>query len=72
MRRLRDGAKRVLWLNPENRIAWGMDDSEMLRYLPYCTLARECNRLLHLEDVLEDLVQPALIRRGGALRANDL
>ena len=59
VRALRDRAKRVLWLNPENRVAWGMDDSEMLRYLPYCTVARECNRLRHLEEVVEDLLRPA-------------
>ena len=58
VRKLRDRAKRVLWLNPEHRIAWGTDDSEMLRYSPYCTLVRECNRLRHLEEVVADLLQP--------------
>lgn len=59
VRALRDRAKRVVWLNPEPRGSWGTDDSEMLRYLPYCALARTCNSLLHLEDVVEDLVRDA-------------
>ena len=59
VRALRDRAKRVLWLNPEARVAWGTDDSEMLRYLPYCTFARECSRLRHLEEVVTDLLRPA-------------
>lgn len=57
VRALRDRAKRVIWLNPENRVAWGTDDSEMLHYLPYCSVARECNRLRHLEDVVENLLR---------------
>ena len=50
-------AKRVVWLNPEPRVSWGLDDSVMLRYLPYCHIARVCNRLRHLEDVVEDLLK---------------
>ena len=51
-------ARRVIWLNPEHRVAWGMDDSEMLRYLPFCTIAKTCNRLRHLEAIVDDLVRP--------------
>ena len=50
-------AKRLVWLNPEHRVAWGMDDSEMLRYAPFCSLATTCNRLRHLEAVVDDLVR---------------
>jgi hypothetical protein len=57
MRRIYDRARRVVWLNPEHRVAWGMDDSEMLRYLPYTNVARVCNRLRHLEDVIAELVK---------------
>ncbi len=57
LRRVYERARRVVWLNPEHRVAWGMDDSEMLRYLPYTHVARVCNRLRHLEDVVTELVK---------------
>ena len=57
MRRIYERARRVVWLNPEHRVAWGMDDSEMLRYLPYTHVARVCNRLRHLEAVVTELVK---------------
>jgi uncharacterized protein with von Willebrand factor type A (vWA) domain len=56
VRRLFERAKRVVWLNPENRIGWGLDDSEMLRYLPYTHSATVCNRLRHLEAVVNELL----------------
>ena len=56
VKRMYERARRVVWLNPEHRIAWGMDDSEMLRYLPYTHVARVCNRLRHLEEVVKELV----------------
>ncbi len=49
-------AKRVIWLNPEPRPFWGTGDSEMLRYLPYCHVARVCNTLRHLERAVDDLL----------------
>ncbi len=49
-------AKRVVWLNPEPRTFWGTGDSEMLRYLPYCHVARVCNTLRHLERAVDDLL----------------
>ena len=49
-------AKRVIWLNPEPRTFWGAGDSEMLRYLPYCHVARVCNTLRHLERAVDDLL----------------
>jgi uncharacterized protein with von Willebrand factor type A (vWA) domain len=49
-------AKRVVWLNPESRSSWGSGDSDMLRYLPYCHLARECSTLRDLERTIESLL----------------
>ena len=49
-------AKRVIWLNPEPRTFWGTGDSEMLRYLPFCHVARVCNTLRHLERAVDDLL----------------
>ena len=53
---LHQRAKRVIWLNPEPRPFWGTGDSEMLRYLPYCHVARVCNTLRHLERAVDDLL----------------
>lgn len=50
-------AKRVIWLNPEYRTAWGTGDSDMLRYRPFCDLATVCNTLRHLERVVTDILK---------------
>jgi len=50
-------ARRVIWLNPESPPFWGAGDSEMRRYLPFCTLARECSSVNHLERVVAFLVR---------------
>jgi uncharacterized protein with von Willebrand factor type A (vWA) domain len=57
VRKLAERSKRLVWLNPENRVAWGMGDSEMLAYLPHCNIAVVCNRLRHLERVVDDLLK---------------
>ncbi|MGA7875194.1 MAG: VWA domain-containing protein [Desulfoferrobacter sp.] len=54
---IREKSKRVIWLNVENRFKWGSGDSEMLKYLPYCDLAMECNTLNHLEKVSRKLLK---------------
>jgi len=50
-------ARRVIWLNPESPAFWGIGDSEMKRYLPFCTLARECSSVNHLERVVGFLIR---------------
>jgi hypothetical protein len=55
--RLTQRAKRIIWLNPEPRSAWGTGDSDMYRYAPYCSLVRVCNTLNHLERVITDLLE---------------
>jgi uncharacterized protein with von Willebrand factor type A (vWA) domain len=57
VRELYSRAKRVVWLNPEPRVSWGLDDSVMLRYAPYCHVVAVCNRLRHLEDAVENLLK---------------
>jgi uncharacterized protein len=54
--RLSERSKRILWLNPEYRSAWGTGDSDMLRYAPFCDLVTVCNTLRHLERVISDLL----------------
>ena len=55
-RDVRQRAKQVIWLNPENRMTWGFGDSEMDRYAPYCTLVEECRNLNQLYRVIDHLV----------------
>jgi len=57
MKTLYGRARRIIWLNPEPRSFWGLGDSEMKRYAPYCHIARECNSLRHLERTLDELLR---------------
>ena len=49
--------KRVIWLNPESPPFWSTGDSEMKKYLPFCTIARECSSVNHLERVIGPLLR---------------
>lgn len=57
LREIQQKAKRLVWLNPENRMTWGVGDSEMPRYLPYCDIAEECRNINQLYKVI-DLIVP--------------
>jgi uncharacterized protein with von Willebrand factor type A (vWA) domain len=57
MKLLHERSRRVIWLNPENRKRWGSGDSEMKKYLAYCTYAEECNSLAHLERFVSHLLR---------------
>jgi uncharacterized protein with von Willebrand factor type A (vWA) domain len=59
MQRLSARSKRIIWLNPEFRSAWGTGDSDMFRYKPYCNVVTVCNTLRHLERVISDLLKDA-------------
>jgi len=54
---LHERSKRVIWLNPEPPSFWGTGDSEMKRYLPFCSFARECSTVNHLERVVDFLLK---------------
>jgi hypothetical protein len=60
MGRLSQRAKRIIWLNPEFRSAWGTGDSDMFRYAPFCNLVTVCNTLRHLERAITDLLEDAV------------
>ena len=57
--RIATRAKRVIWLNPEYRAAWGTGDSDMFRYAPHCQIVRGCASLRELERVVTDLLELA-------------
>ncbi|MCK8600841.1 vWA domain-containing protein [Desulfoferrobacter suflitae] len=54
---IRQKSRKLFWLNVENRRKWGSGDSEMLKYLPCCDLAMECNTLRHLEKFAHKLLK---------------
>ncbi|MDE2006711.1 MAG: VWA domain-containing protein, partial [Rhodospirillales bacterium] len=57
LERISTRAKRVVWLNPEYRTAWGTGDSDMFRYAPHCQMLRACSTLRDLERVVTDLLE---------------
>ncbi|MGE0223577.1 MAG: VWA domain-containing protein [Acetobacteraceae bacterium] len=59
MSELANRSKRIIWLNPEFKSAWGTGDSDMYRYAPFCNLVTVCNTLRHLERVISDILEDA-------------
>src|SRR5262245_39191671 len=56
LRRISERSKRLVWLNPEGRMAWGFGDSEMLRYATFCSVVRQCATARQLERAVSDIV----------------
>jgi len=56
LRRVSERCKRLVWLNPEGRMAWGWGDSEMPRYATYCSVVRPCSTAKQLERAITDIV----------------
>ncbi|HHH27632.1 MAG TPA: VWA domain-containing protein, partial [Polyangiaceae bacterium] len=48
-------ARRVVWLNPEPRSSWGIGDSEMQVYLPFCDVASPVRNLRELRAAVSRL-----------------
>lgn len=57
--RMSQRCKRIIWLNPEYKSAWGTGDSDMYRYAPFCNLVTVCNTLRHLERAISDILEDA-------------
>lgn len=56
LRRISERSKRLVWLNPEGRMAWGLGDSEMPRYATFCSVVRQCATAQQLERAVSDIV----------------
>ena len=56
LKEIKQRAKQLIWLNPENKMTWGFGDSEMDRYLPHCDVVEECRNLNQLYKVIDRLV----------------
>jgi uncharacterized protein len=57
--RMSERSKRIIWLNPEYKSAWGTGDSDMYRYAPFCNVVTVCNTLRHLERAISDILEDA-------------
>jgi len=57
VKEISERARRLIWLNPEQRQVWGSGDSDMLRYKPFIHLAKVCNSVANLETVVSDLLE---------------
>lgn len=60
LRRIRDRARRVIWLNPEPRTFWNTGDSEMRRLGAACDRVDSCRSLTQLEAVVTELLRTAV------------
>src|SRR5437763_14985124 len=56
LRRIAERSKRVVWLNPEGRMAWGWGDPELPRYSAFSTVVRHCATAQQLERAVSDIV----------------
>jgi uncharacterized protein with von Willebrand factor type A (vWA) domain len=56
LRRVSERSRRLVWLNPEGRMAWGFGDSEMRRYATFCSVVRQCATAKQLERAVSDIV----------------
>ena len=48
--------RRLIWLNPETRRAWGTGDSAMPGIIKHCHIATECNNLKQLQRIVDKLL----------------
>ena len=62
MRRVSEGSRAVVWLNPEPETYWNQGDSKMADYARFCHVAKSCNTLKQLERIIEDVLRTYLPR----------
>lgn len=56
LEKMKSRARRIIWLNPEQRMSWGFGDSAVLIYQKYCTEVRECWKVSQLLKIVDDLI----------------
>jgi uncharacterized protein with von Willebrand factor type A (vWA) domain len=49
-------ARRLIWLTPESPMLWGSGDSDMLRYLPFCSAVFEVNNMASLAEAVDRML----------------
>lgn len=60
LKTIQEKSKRILFLNPEPKSVWGTGDSEMLRFIPYCSKSKVCSSLFDLERVVDDMLRSSI------------
>jgi hypothetical protein len=56
LEKVKKRARKIYWLNPEPERWWGSGDSDMDKFIPFVTDARECRNLKQLAKFIEELV----------------
>jgi uncharacterized protein len=56
LRAMAGAARRVYWLNPEPEARWGMGDSALDRYRPWCDGVFEVRTLRQLADAIAEII----------------
>jgi uncharacterized protein with von Willebrand factor type A (vWA) domain len=54
--RIKERARRVLWLNPEPPASWSFGDSAMRDYEPYCDRVETAGNLAQLSRIVDTLI----------------
>ena len=57
LREIGQRCRRLIWLNPESRRAWGTGDSEMLRYRSACHVVAPCSNLAQLQRAVDQVLR---------------
>jgi len=60
LKTIQEKSKRILFLNPEPKSVWGTGDSEMIRFVPYCSKSKVCSSLFDLERVVDDILRSSI------------
>ena len=60
LRKFRERARRVLWLNPEPRAFWNSGDSEMRRLGSACDRVDSCRSIQDLERLVSEIMRTAV------------
>jgi uncharacterized protein with von Willebrand factor type A (vWA) domain len=56
MKDLQRRARRLIWLNPEHKLKWGIDDSDMWDYVPVCDSVYVVRNLAQLATAIDRLL----------------
>ena len=60
LKTIQEKSKRIIFLNPEPKSVWGTGDSEMMRFVPYCSKSKVCSSLFDLERVVDDMLRSSI------------
>ena len=55
LKKIKDDAHRVIWLNPAPKATWDSEDSIMELYQQYCSQIYECRNLIQLEQAVKKI-----------------